>query len=225
VERVSVIVLGALLLVSLALAGKGAAQLPEDPREIPREAQLTSTRTRADLDGDGRPEGLLLVNSLTGSQQKARASEVVLGVYSEGDEGGLLWVRHVMRDTGRPAHDGELMALDLDGDGASELILTWDSSLTAEKVERWAEIYTTSDTARPRKIWEGAWVRDTRRDPATGENARELFRREIDYAATRKAAGRAIVFRKVHRMIAGKTIDPAKTVTERVEVSLRWSAS
>jgi hypothetical protein len=225
-ERISVFVLATLLLVSLALAGKGNARLPENPEEIPREAQLTSTRAGADLDGDGRDETLLLVNALTGEQSAERAAEVVLGIYAAGEDTELLWVRQVMRETGRPAHDGEVSALDLDGDGASELILSWDVSVSKGVVERYAEIYSMGRPDAPRKVWEGAWARDTRRSTETPSAERELFSREIDYSATRRAAGRAIVFRTTHRVIAGQTLDPPRVVTERVDVSLRsWPAS
>ncbi|RMG48473.1 MAG: hypothetical protein D6718_01685 [Acidobacteria bacterium] len=223
-ERASVFALAAVLLVSLALAGKGSAGLPEDPRDIPREAQLTVTRTTADLDRDGRPEGLILVNAMTGEQDPARASEVVVGITApdEGDRrGALLWSRHVMSETGRPAHDGELTVVDLDGDGRQELILTWDRSLSPKRIDRWAEIYATEQLRQPRKIWEGAWERDTRRDPRTPAAEREWFRREIDYRATRKAAGRAVVFVKRIGMAAGKAVDPPKGVQERVDVALR----
>ncbi|UCF66694.1 MAG: hypothetical protein JSV80_13015 [Acidobacteriota bacterium] len=223
-ERLSVLVLATVMLVGLALAGKRPTSIPEDPRDVPREAQLTLTRTKTDLDGDGRPEGLVLVNALTGEHAPDRASEVIFGITapeSDGDRGDLLWVRHAMKQTGRPAHDGEMSALDLDGDGVSELILTWDRSLSAERVERWAEIYTLELVENPRKVWEGFWERDSRRDPQTPAAEREWMRREIDYAATRRAAGLGIVFLSTHGMIAGQPLDPPRLVPDRVDVALR----
>lgn len=243
-ERLSVILLAAVLVVGLAMAGKRAPRMPTDPRDVPREAQLTTTRAKHDLDRDGRFEALVLVNALTGEHQPERAAEVILGIIGSDDSDGakaamvksqakkrkraadrnrgeLLWVRHVMKDTGKPAHDGEITAFDLDGDGVTELMLSWDRSISSEQVDRWAEIYSVHDAQAPRKVWEGVVEKDTRRDSQTPASQREHFRREIDFSATRAAIGRAIVFTKTHRMIAGKSVEPPRATSERFEMSLR----
>lgn len=212
----------AALFAGTVLARKAA--LPADPRSIPVEAQLSSTKTRADLDGDGVPETLLLVNTLTGEEQPERASEVVLAIISpaaDGSRGELVWSRHVMAETGRPAHDGELAAIDLDGDGGAELILSWDRSMSATRVDRWAEIYAVDDPGRPRRVWEGPWLRDTRRDPATPVAEREWFQCEIEYGATRKAKGREIVLREIYKMIGGVVLPAPKSSLRKVGVRLR----
>lgn len=218
----------ALLFVALGLSpialSSRADTLPADPRDVEKGRQLGFTRTSSDLDGDRHPEGIVLVNALTGERDPARGSEVILAITApevDGKPGKLLWARHVMRDSRQPAHDGEVTAVDLDGDGASELILTWDRSLTDKATDRWGEIYTVRDPLVPQRVWEGPWERDTRRDPTVREGDREWFRREIDFAATRKEAGRALVFKKKYTVIAGVALAAPKLVPERIAVSLR----
>ena len=220
-----VVTLGLTTLVATLMATSAKTpRLPEDPRDVPREAQLTVTEARADLNGDGNQEVLLAVNALTGETDPARGSEVIFGIAATptaAERGKLLWSRHVMAETGQAAHDGELTAVDLDGDGRSELILTWDRSLSSTRVERWCEIYTVADTASPRKVWEGAWEKDTRRDKDTPEAKREWMRREVDYGATRRGAGQAIVLKKVQAVEGGVKIDPPRVESEWVKVALR----
>ncbi len=223
----AVLAMGAAVAAVLSVSGKPLT-LPVDPRDVPREAQLTVTEAHADLDGDGKAEVILVVNALTGDSDPIRGSEVIFGV-AEGvpapARGRLLWSRHVVAETGKAAHDGEIAAVDLDGDGKSELILTWDQSLSADRTERWGEIYVMSDLSRPRRVWEGSWERDTRSDPETPAAQREWFRRDIDYGATRRAAGQSIVFRKIQAMQGGVRIDPARVESEWVNVALRTAPS
>ncbi|MBP7148794.1 MAG: hypothetical protein KBD01_14765 [Acidobacteria bacterium] len=214
------------VLVGLASFAAPGANLPRDPRDVPMAARLEFTRAKADLDGDGVPEGIVLVSALTGEKDATRGSEVILGLVDAragGDRGPLTWARHVMQETGQPAHGGDITAVDLDGDGRSELILTWNRSLSARKVERWAEIYG-GDPRAPRRIWEGWWERDTRRDPQTPAGDREWVRREVDYGATRREAGRALVLRKIHGMAAGRALEPPREAPERIDVPLRGGA-
>ncbi|GEM_PF-4246593 len=221
-----------LLVLLLAFLAGGASarqerRLPRDPRAVPQGAILTKTTVRADLDGDGRSEGLVLVNALTGSKSSAQATEVIFGVVSLGGsqagrgDGELIWVRHLMSETGKPARNGEMMSLDLDGDGAWEVILTWDRSEVADEVNRWAEIYAVDEVRAPRKVWEGPWERDNRRSAKTGSAETFWFQREVDFGATRRAAGRRIVFRKVQRVLAGQSLNPPEVVVETADVRLR----
>jgi hypothetical protein len=209
---------------SLARAAEGVATVPADPRQVPVGARLNYTRSSADLDGDGKPETLVIVTAMTSEKDPAKGTEVIVGVIEgkvPADKGALLWSRHLMAATGKPAHGGDLQAVDVDGDRRNELILTWDRSLTAEKVDRWGEIWVFDELARPRRVWEGQWELDTRQDPGTPVASREFMRRSIDYGATRKAAGRAIVFTKTFGMSAGRALAPPRVVTERVDLALR----
>ncbi len=215
------------LLAALLAAAAKTPHLPQDPRDVPREAQLTTTVVPADLDGDGNQEVLVAVNALTGESDPAKGSEVLFGIAapSVGNvRGKLLWTRHVMAETGQPAHDGELTAVDLDGDGHSDLVLTWDRSLVAGRVERRAEIYTVHDPAHPRKVWEGEWEVDTRQDKDVAAAKREWRRREIDFGATRREAGQAIVFKKIQAVEAGAKVQPPRVESEWVKVALRAAA-
>ncbi len=221
-RRLVVIVL-VVLGVGTTIARK-AVHLPADPRDIPVEAQLSATRTQVDLDGDGQREQLILVNALTGRADPRQATEVILAI-ARLDEGGqrgqLLWVRRVAQETDAPAHSADLMAVDLDGDGGSEILLTWDRSLRASARERWGEVYAVDELARPRRVWEGVWEINTSRDPETPAAERRWFQREVDFGATRRLAGRAILFRNKQRVIAGQPLKEAKITAERVDVRLR----
>jgi len=211
--------------VSCALAaGRRPAPLPEDPRRVPNNLRLGVTESRADLDGDRSREGLVLVEALTGSEDPARATEVILGIVGNPGakgEGRLLWSRHVARETGGPAHSAEITAVDLDGDGGSELILTWDRALDAESRDRYAEIWVADGPGRMRKVWEGRWEVDTRRTSTVPRAERVRYQTRIDFGATRRLAGRGIVFERVYTMIEGQTLGEPKIVREQVAVRLR----
>ena len=209
---------------AIALAVEGVVTVPPDPRQVPVAARMNYTRSSADLDGDGVAETLVIVTAITREKDPAKGTEVIVGVIAgkvPADKGALLWSRHLVAVTGRPAHGGDLQALDIDGDRRNELILTWDRSLSAEKVDRWGEVWVFDDLARPRRVWEGQWELDTRKDPETPVGSREFMKRSIDYGATRKAAGRAIVFSKSYGMTAGRALNPPRLVAERVDVGLR----
>ena len=211
----------------MAYSGK-PLRLPDDPRDVPREAQLNRTESAADLNGDGVAETILVVNALTGDADPARGAEVLFAVAektTDGRRGKLLWVRRAMQETDRAAHDGDITAVDLDGDARSELIVTWDQSISPDRVERRTEIYTFPDLSRARRVWEGEWERDTRRDPQTPEIQREWFRREIDFGATRRQGGQGLALRKIVNVDGGARIDPPRVTPEWVTVVLRSAPS
>lgn len=222
-----VLALATVIAAFLSVSGK-TLTLPQDPRDVPREAQLAVTEAHADLDGDATAEVILVVNALTGDADPVRGSEVIYGVAQAAAppaRGKLLWSRHIVAETHKAAHDGEITAVDLDGDGKSELVLTWDQSLSSDRKERWGEIYVMSDLARPRRVWEGVWEHDTRSDPETPEAKREWLRREIDYGATRRAAGQGIAFRKVQTVKDGVRINPPRVESEWAPAALRAAPS
>lgn len=223
--RMIVVALGLTTLIGALMATSATPpRLPQDPRDVARESQLTVTEAKSDLNADGSQELLIAVNALTGESDPARGSEVLYGVAAvaaPGERGPLHWSRRILQDTGKPAHDGELTAVDLDGDGRSELILSWDRSLSSNRVERVAEIWSMIDLKRPRLVWQGTWETDTRRDEATPAATRELTRRDVDFKATRKEAGRAIVFRITRSVEAGQVLNPQKVSHETVRVDVR----
>lgn len=208
----------------------GRKSLPEDPRDVPTEAILSHVRASADLDGDGVKEEVWLVNALTGKREPAEATEVILGVVSgrtppEGARAPLLYVRRISESTGAPAHTGELSAIDLDGDGGAELVVTWGRSVRPEVTERWGEVLAVDDPRSPRRVWDGAWKVDTTGAPGVPPSGQNRFSREIDYGATRSAAGVALVFRKTVHVAAGESFDPPRRSEERVAVRLRGAAA
>jgi hypothetical protein len=126
-----------------------------------------------------------------------------------------------MHKSGRPAHTGEFSVVDLDGDGGSELILTWDSSLVPEKTERMTEIWAIDGPGRLRKVWSGPWEIDTMRDPDTAEGEQKHVVRAIDYGKTRALAGGGIVFTKTIHAVAGERLAEPTVTTQSVSLRLR----
>ncbi len=225
--RAKVLAIGCLLLAGtpgILAAAETIAKAPEDPRQVPVQARMSYTRSSADLNGDGLAETLVIVTAILRETDPAKGTEVIVGVIDGSEppeKGKLLWSRQIRAATGMPAHGGDLQAVDLDGDRKNEIVLTWDRSLTAEKTDRWGEIWVFDSLAAPRRVWEGQWELDTRRDPKTDVGAREFMKRSIDFGQTRRAAGRAIVFSKSIGMTAGRALNPPRVVAERIDVNLR----
>lgn len=221
-----------LILTTLVAAWKASSAptgtLPVDPRDVPREMLLSIVETKGDITGGNPPKVLILVNALTGNEDPAKAGEVMFGIAEPGsgkERGALLWSFRIAEKTGLPAHDGEMTVVDFDGDGRSEILLIWDRSISGENRDRWAAIYSATDPTKPRKVWEGSWERDTRRDSAVPQNRREWFRREVDFGATRREAGKALVFRKTQYVEGGQKLDPPRVEPEWVTAPLRLPAS
>lgn len=217
----------AAFLVLFAPGGFAAREpkpIPSDPRDVPNESILARTESESDIDGNRVKEGLILVNVLTGATAPGAASEVILGVIGPArgkERGPLLWVRHVAKDTGKPAHGGEISAVDLDGDGASELVLTWDRSLQDGVRDRFCEIWVADGPDRLRKVWEGPWEVDTRRDDKRPVSERQRFETAIDFGATRALAGKGVVLTRTHTVIAGETLAAPRVVREELALRLR----
>jgi hypothetical protein len=205
-------------LATLTVAARG---LPDDPRETTPKQRLDYIETRADLDGDGRQEGLVFMNALTGRDDPNEATDVMLGVFEDSADAPLLWSRRIAVETDAPAHSGDFYAVDLDGDRGSEIVLTWDTSMREGRVARHAEIWTIDPPMKPRRLWEGEWEMDTRSDESVPVGSREWFRVEIDFAKTRALAGRGIVLARTHRAIAGRVLDEPKVTYKRLDVRLR----
>lgn len=212
------------ILAAAALAAREPKPLPADPRDVDAGAILARTEAEADLDGDREKEGLVLVEVLTGERDPARAAEVILGVIGRArgkERAPLLWSRQVARETGLPAHGGEIAAVDLDGDGGSEIVLTWDRAVVDGQRDRFGEIWACDGPGRFRKVWEGVWEQDTRRDEKRAVSERMRFETTIDYGATRAMAGRGLVLVRTYTVVAGQTLSEPKVTRDEVAARLR----
>jgi hypothetical protein len=179
----------------------------------------------ADLDGDGEKEQVVLVNWLTGKTDVATAIDVILAAYGGPEEPGPpLWVRSVLDETGGPCHHGELGAADIEGDGASEFMVTYGTSSGPDHTRRSGELFRW-EKGTARLVWTGTMELDTSRDPETPAAEREVYRRTIDLARTLGSRGRTLYFTKEVRVAAGVELPEPRVLTESVVLPPRKDGS
>lgn len=198
----------------LSAPASAAGDPVDDPRGLKGGRVLGRTLMTADLDGDGDKEQVVLVNWLTGKKDVERAFDILLAVYrSPEDPGPPLWTRSVLATSGGPCHHGDLGLADLEGNGASEMWVTYDASPREEARERRGELYRW-ETGEARLIWAGVLERDNTRDPQTPDTEKEAFKRQADLAKTLGARGKSIFFEKTVRVAAGVELPTPRVIAE-----------
>lgn len=198
-----------LVIASLSL---GAGEV--DPLSVETKWVISRTLLSADLDGDGIQEQVVLVNRLTGKREEATALDVLIGIYRDsGNEAPPLWSRSILRATGGPCHGGEVILVDLEGNGPPELLLSYSVSVDSTRRERHGELFRW-EGGTARMVWSGILELDTSRDEGTPPAERTRFKRELDLPRTLAARGRTLFLTKQILVAAGVELPSARTIGE-----------
>jgi hypothetical protein len=197
-----------------AVTAGSAADPGADPRSLKGGRVLGRTLMTADVDGDGDKEQVVLVNWVSGKKDVREAFDILLAIYrSPEDPGPPLWTRSVLEESGGPCHHGDLALADIEGNGASEIWVTYGASGREEAREKRGELYRW-ETGGARLIWAGVLERDNTRDPETPDSEKEMFKRQPDLAKTLGARGRSIFFEKTVRVAAGVELPTPRVIAE-----------
>lgn len=210
------LVLGAILVIALASAAlasdpfKAYRAMGLKPQQVLSGSVLTSRLTTG--------EEKFLVAAATyfpGKREKAEAVNVKMMVFRDLD-GTLspLYTRDFGQERGVHTAHGELQLVDLDGDGANEIIVSYETLADPLIRERRGEVIVY-DGGSFHPAWEGVIEFDaTRAARKVAAERRDHYKREIDIAATLKTRGRTLFFDKTVVAVAGQRLDAPSTVQE-----------
>lgn len=156
-----------------------------------------------------------LVTYLTGKRDDAGAVNVRLEIFNrDGEALESLYSRDYGKENGGYVGRGELELVDLDGDGASEIVVTYDNAKNRVVDERRGEVLL-HEAGGFRSAWSGSMLYDaTRAARELPVERRDRFTRKLDPAQTRRTHGASLVFVKTTIAVAGERLAEPKTATE-----------
>jgi hypothetical protein len=166
------------------------------------------------LPGDDK-QVVAVTTYFTGKKDEARGVNVRLDVYRR-DAGALVsvYTRDFGVENGGYVGRGELELVDLDSDGVSEIVVTYDSSKEKLVRERRGEVIVRDPSAF-RVAWAGAMELDaTQAVRDVPVERRDSFRRKLDLASTLKTRGITLFFTKTMIAVAGEKLPQPQSVQE-----------
>jgi hypothetical protein len=179
-----------------------------------RDVMTGSVVTARVLPGDAK-QIVAMVTHFTGKKGEADAVDVRLEVYRR-DGGALVSVysRDYGRESGGFVGRGEIELLDLDGDGASEIVVSYDQ-LGSPLVQRRAGEVIVLDPSGFRVAWSGDLEYDaTRAARDVPQDRRDRFVRTLDPTATMRTRGITLFMTKKVIAVAGERLPEPKVVRE-----------
>jgi hypothetical protein len=166
------------------------------------------------LPGDDK-QVVAVTTYFTGKKDEARGVNVRLDVYRR-EAAALVsaYSRDFGAENGGYVGRGELELVDLDSDGVSEIIVTYESSKEALVKERRGEVLVR-DGAAFRVAWAGAMELDaTQAVRDVPVERRDAYRRKLDLPKTLKTRGITLFFTKTMTTVAGEKLPQPQTVQE-----------
>jgi hypothetical protein len=208
----------ALLAVWVAVATPARADAASDVYAAmgikPRDVMTGSVVTARVLPGEAK-QVVAMVTFFTGKKDDANAVDVRFEVYRK-DGAALVPVypRDFGREKGGFVGRGELELLDLDGDGVSEIVVSYDQ-LANPLVQRRVGEVIVHDPSGFRVAWTGDLEYDaTRAARDVPEERRDRFVRTLDPAATMRTHGITLFMTKKVIDVAGERLPEPKSVQE-----------
>jgi hypothetical protein len=210
--------LALLLSTTLLLAGSAAAGPAASPYEAlgfkPSDV-LTGTILNAQVLPGGHKQVICVATYLTGKSDKARAVNVKLGVFDkEGEQLVERYVRDLGQERGGYIGNADLHVFDLDNDGLSELIVSYDDFADPLIEQRPGEILAFREGGFE-TVWAGHFEYDATKAARTVPEARrDRYTRDIDFAATLKTRGITLFMNKTMIAVAGERLAESRQIQE-----------
>lgn len=157
-----------------------------------------------------------LVTYLTGKKDEANAVDVRLEVFRrQGDKLESLYSRDYGKENGGYVGRGDIQIVDLDGDGLSELFVTYDLAKDRLIQDRKGEVIVRDGAFRV------SWVDSVQYDATRAArdlpaDRRDRFVRELDVPGTIRTKGVSLLFDKKMIAVAGERLAEPKVSKEAV---------
>jgi len=176
---------------------------------------ISATQTTSQvLPGDDK-QLVCLVAYFSGKTEKTAAIKLRLAVLERSDgEHTLVWEQDFSAKYGGDVGEGNLELLDLDRDGRSEIVVTFDLFSDPLIRQRFGEVIVW-DEERFKTGWSGPFEYDaTKAVRDVPVERRDHFIRELDLINTLRTRGVTLFFNKTMIAVAGERLVEPKVVEE-----------
>lgn len=176
---------------------------------------LTSTVVRSNVLPGGVKQVVCIATYLTRKKEEAKAVNVRFGVFEiQGSNLVEVYRRDLGEELGGHVANGDLQLLDLDLDGTTEMVLSYELFRDPTVKERQAEI-VLHDGKVLATGWTGTIEYDATRAARTvPEERRDRYAREFDWGKTMRTRGTTIFLTKRVFAVAGDTLSTPRTIEE-----------
>lgn len=183
--------------------------------EIAPERVLSSSVLAARVMPGIEKQVVAVTTYFTGKREKSDAVNVRLDIFSRrGDALVPIYSRDLGAENGGNVGRGDLQLIDLDHDGAQEIIFSFDDYGDPLIDQRDSEVLV-HDGHGFKTAWAGPIDYDaTRAAREVPVERRDRFRREIDFAATLGSRGETLYLKKTVISVAGERLSEPKVVQE-----------
>ncbi len=163
----------------------------------------------------GGKQIVAMVTYFTGKRDEARAVNVRLEIFNQkGEALSSVYARDFGKENGGYVARGEIELVDLDGDGANEIIVGFENLKDPLVRERKGEIILR-DKGGFRTAWSGILEYDaTRAARKIPVERRDRFSREVDILGTLRTRGITLLMKKTVIAVAGERLSEPKVITE-----------
>lgn len=176
---------------------------------------LTGTVLNARVLPGPEKQVVSVVTHFTGKRDKSDAVNVRLDVFQRRGEALIpIFTRDLGAENGGYVGRGDLQLVDLDSDGISEIVLSFDSHADPLIDQRLSEVLMHHPDGFA-TVWSGPVEYDaTRAAREVPAERRDRYRREIDFSATLGSHGASLVFKKTVIAVAGERLPQPTVVSE-----------
>jgi len=176
---------------------------------------LSGTALTSKVLPGGDKQVVCLVTYLTGKRDEASAVNVRLGVFRQsGQSLESAYSRDFGAENGGYVARGDLQLIDLDRDGANEIVVCYDSFREPLIDQRICEVVLRDDRGF-RTAWSGPVEYDaTRAARDVPRERRDRFRREFDWANTLRTHGVTLFMDKKVIAVAGERLEEPRLIEE-----------
>ena len=157
-----------------------------------------------------------LATYLTGKKERSEAVNVKLVVLrKKGDTLEPVYASDYGATYGGLVGDGNLQLIDLDRDGVSEIVVTFDIYEDPLIEQQLGEVILYEEDSGFRVGWAGPMEYDaTKAARSVPVERRERYRREIDFVNTMRTRGVTLFFKKTMIAVAGERLPEPQIVEE-----------
>ena len=216
--RIAVVVSMMLLIVPAAVEAqqgtKAYKALGLKPQDV-----LTGTVLKSKVVPSDQDQIVCIATYMTGKGEKADAVNVRLGVFDSFGEGlVVLYTRDFGREHAGYIANGDLLVMDIDRDGISEIIVSYDDFSDPLIEQRMAEIIL-HDGQKLDTAWSGLVEYDaTKAARDLPVERRDRYVREFDWGNTMRTRGATLFLKKRVIAVAGERLPEPRVVEETFDL-------